>query len=76
MRHERTVIGYHGCDATVAERLLAGEPFAPSDNNFDWLGRGVYFWEYGYQRAQDWAMQWPRLRGLPFAVVGALIQPE
>jgi len=24
MRHERTVIGHHGCDAAVAEWLLAG----------------------------------------------------
>jgi hypothetical protein len=41
MRRERTVIGYHGCDAAVAERLLAGAPFTLSANNFDWLGRGV-----------------------------------
>lgn len=75
MRHERTVIGYHGCDALVAERLLAGEPFAPSDNNFDWLGRGVYFWEYGPDRALRFAHE-QKARGkveTP-AVVGAVLQ--
>ena len=28
-----------------AERLLAGEPFQKSINDYDWLGHGIYFWE-------------------------------
>ncbi len=51
MRHDRVVLAYHGCDAAVAERLLAGEPFQNSENDHDWLGAGVYFWEYGADRA-------------------------
>jgi hypothetical protein len=47
MRYDRTVIAYHGCDARVADRLLAGEPFRKSRNDFDWLGEGVYFWPLG-----------------------------
>ena len=75
MRHERTVIGYHGCDVSVAERLLAGEPFAPSDNNFDWLGRGVYFWEYGADRALRFAHdQVARGKVTVPVVVGAVLQ--
>lgn len=74
MRYDRQIIGYHACAQPIAERLLEGEPFRPSTNDWDWLGHGVYFWEYGYQRAQDWATQWPRLQGRPFAVVGAIIQ--
>lgn len=74
MRYDRQVIGYHACATDVADRLLAGEPFRPSRNDWDWLGTGVYFWEFGHQRAHDWAQQWPRLQGKSFAVVGAILQ--
>ena len=49
------VLGYHGCDRRVGERLLEGTPFRPSDNEYDWLGPGVYFWEANPQRAFDFA---------------------
>ncbi len=39
------VLGYHGCEAAVAEKLLAGEPFKASSNDYDWLGPGIYFWK-------------------------------
>ena len=52
-----SVIGYHGCDVDVAGRLLAGEPFRFSGNDYDWLGSGVYFWEYAPYRAKEWAQQ-------------------
>jgi hypothetical protein len=29
----------------------------PSTNAYDWLGRGIYFWEYGPDRALAWAVQ-------------------
>lgn len=74
MRYDRQVIGYHACRKDVADRLLDGDPFRPSRNDWDWLGSGVYFWEFGYQRAYDWAQQWPRLQGKAFAVVGAILQ--
>jgi hypothetical protein len=75
MKYDRTVIAYHGCDAQVASRLLDGEPFRPSSNNFDWLGEGIYFWEYGYDRALQFAEE-QRLRGKVErpSVVGALLQ--
>jgi len=63
MRYDRQVIGYHACRNEVADRLLDGDPFRPSRNDWDWLGSGVYFWEFGHQRAHDWAQQWPRLQG-------------
>jgi hypothetical protein len=75
MRYDRTVIAYHGCDAQVAARLIDGEPFRPSSNDFDWLGEGIYFWEYGYERALQFAEE-QRMRGKlehP-SVVGALLQ--
>jgi hypothetical protein len=47
------VLGYHGCDKSVAEKLIAGEKFLPSDNDYDWLGHGIYFWESNPARALD-----------------------
>jgi hypothetical protein len=75
MRHDRTVIAYHGCDIETAERVLAGEPLKASENDFDWLGHGIYFWEYGPDRALRFAVQQQR-RGkvkMP-AIVAARIQ--
>ncbi len=75
MRYDRRVIGYHACAKDVADRLLLeDEAFRPSKNDWDWLGHGVYFWEFGYQRAFDWATEWPKLRGKEVAVVGAVIR--
>jgi hypothetical protein len=75
VRYDRQVIGYHACSRDVAGRLLVeGEAFRESKNAWDWLGRGVYFWEFGHQRAHDWASQWPKLKGKSFAVVGAIVQ--
>lgn len=75
MRYDRTVLAYHGCDADVAAQLLAGMPFKPSENDFDWLGRGIYFWEHGSDRALRFA-QFQKDRGKVKepAVVGAIIQ--
>jgi hypothetical protein len=55
VKYDRTVIAYHGCDVIVAERVLAGEPFRKSENNYDWLGAGIYFWEFGVDRARKFA---------------------
>jgi hypothetical protein len=54
-RAPRTVVGYHGCTRETAERVVAGEPFVPSTRRYDWLGVGIYFWEYGPFRAREWA---------------------
>ncbi|MEO8903847.1 MAG: hypothetical protein ABI488_16160 [Polyangiaceae bacterium] len=71
MQYDRLVIGYHGCSAEVAEAILDGGEFVPSENEHDWLGRGIYFWEYGLDRAWQWARV-----NAPDApsVVGAIIQ--
>jgi hypothetical protein len=75
MHYDRTIIGYHGCDRAVAERLLAGAPFKESVNDYDWLGRGIYFWEYGLDRALQFAFdQKRRSKVKKPAVVGALLQ--
>lgn len=62
LRYDRTVIAYHGCDIRVADMVLGGHPFKPSENSYDWLGTGVYFWEYGASRALQFA-RWQAARG-------------
>jgi hypothetical protein len=75
VHYARVVHGYHGCDAAVAEQLLAGEPFEPSENDYDWLGRGVYFWEFGLDRAFRFAVDQQRRGKVQTpAVVGAVVQ--
>jgi hypothetical protein len=49
------VLGYHGCDREVAESLLNGAPFDSSQNDWDWLGHGVYFWEVNPVRGLEFA---------------------
>jgi hypothetical protein len=69
VKYARTVIGYHGCRRSVAKALLDGGPFKTSENDYDWLGRGIYFWEHGPDRALRWAKKYRHP-----AVVGAVIQ--
>jgi hypothetical protein len=54
-RAPKRVTAYHGCSSAVAERILAGEQFRVSTNDYDWLGSGIYFWEYAPFRAAEWA---------------------
>jgi hypothetical protein len=51
------VLGYHGCPEAVAHSLLAGEPFEPSKNDYDWLGPGTYFWQSNPRRALQFASE-------------------
>lgn len=55
--YQRSIIGYHGCDRSIVEKaLLRHVPLEASHNDYDWLGTSIYFWEYGPQRALDWAI--------------------
>lgn len=72
------VLGYHGCDKTVGERLLAGEGCKQSENEYDWLGPGIYFWEGNPRRGLDFASELKILRRGPKIiepfVIGAVIE--
>jgi hypothetical protein len=70
--YHRTIIGFHGTTAAEAERLVNGEAFNPSTKSYDWLGQGVYFWEYAPKQAWWWTKD-HRKNARP-AVVGAMIR--
>lgn len=58
LNYQRMTIAYHGCDASVVAKVLSGDDtLAPSEEDYDWLGQGIYFWEHGPQRAYDWALE-------------------
>lgn len=75
LAYQRFVFGYHGCDASVAENAIqTGNHLAPSENDYDWLGKGIYFWEHGPDRALEWAKDKMKRGEIKKpAVVGALI---
>ena len=70
--YDRTVVAFHGTRKSTAEKLVAGVPFDHSENDDDWLGHGIYFWEYAPQQAWWWAEQ--RYGKKDAAVVGALVR--
>lgn len=51
------VLGYHGCTRSAAEALLRGKPFKRSQNDYDWLGAGIYFWEANPSRGLEFARE-------------------
>ncbi len=54
--YHRTVVGYHGTGLTAALRIVNRvENFRWSERDYDWLGRGIYFWEYAPKQALAWA---------------------
>jgi hypothetical protein len=55
-RRSNLVIGFHGCDKTVVDAVVAGKTdLLSSTNDYDWLGNGIYFWENNEERAWQWA---------------------
>ncbi len=50
-------IGFHGCDESVRNSIVSNKKaiLTPSENNYDWLGNGIYFWENNHVRALKYA---------------------
>lgn len=72
-------IGYHGCDKSLAEDVLSGKAsLKKSQNDYDWLGEGIYFWGDSPERALNWAKEInknsPKKISQP-SVLGAFIYP-
>lgn len=75
LEYQRMVTAYHGCDQSVVDAIFAGGALTKSENDYDWLGTGIYFWEQGPGRALDWAHVMSRRgRVKKPAVLGAVIQ--
>ena len=53
------ILGYHGCDRSVAEAIFSGSSahLISSQNKYDWLGHGIYFWENSPQRALNYVRE-------------------
>lgn len=46
------ILGFHGCDKFLVEKVLTGkETLRKSENEYDWIGHGVYFWENSASRS-------------------------
>jgi hypothetical protein len=75
------ITGFHSCDRQVGLRVLNGEEQLRSSNNqWDWLGPGIYFWEQNPDRAMEYAIEVAKgkqknKKGIvtPF-VIGAIIE--
>ena len=73
------ILGFHGCDRDVSEEVFAGRAtLRQSENNYDWLGHGIYFWENNPQRALEYARllqsrSHARSRVIHPCVIGAVI---
>jgi len=53
------VLGFHGCDQSVANQLLSTDTpsFKQSSNGYDWLGGRMYFWENDPNRALAYILE-------------------
>lgn len=52
------VLGFHGCDEKHGREIIAGKKFLQaSENTYDWLGNGAYFWEASPERARQFAQE-------------------
>ena len=78
MLYQRQIIAYHGCLKDRFENALLRDIAPPlSEENYDWLGKGVYFWEHGPERALEWARAKAARKGVAASqarVLGAIIQ--
>jgi hypothetical protein len=72
-------LGFHGCDKSLADEVASGrKDLLASENSYDWLGHGIYFWDHSPKRALEFAQNLkdhPR-KGIEIktpAVIGAVI---
>jgi hypothetical protein len=54
------VYGYHDTNVERASAIVEAG-FKPSNNEYDWLGRGIYLWQDAPKRAWQWAQSSPHL---------------
>jgi hypothetical protein len=69
------VLAYHGTSRAIANRILRNSRIEASENDYDWLGHGTYFWEANPARALQFARE-KQIRNPDFGeptVLGAAI---
>lgn len=76
-RRSNLIYGFHGLDEDIARRIINCEDdLLPSQNTYDWLGHGIYFWENSISRARKWALDQSKRKNTsvknPFAL-GAVL---
>ncbi len=51
------ILGFHGTQKLTVHEVINQRVhhLSPSEQSYDWLGHGVYFWENDPQRAEEWA---------------------
>lgn len=56
-RRSGIILGFHGCDKFIRDRVVneSGFMLKKSENDYDWLGHGIYFWENNHERAMHFA---------------------
>jgi len=76
------MLGFHGCDKSLVEDVISGrDMLRASENDYDWLGNGIYFWENDPVRALEYArllQENPtrsRAKISEPAVIGAVLDP-
>ena len=53
---DNLIFGFHGCDKLIKDALINDNiNISYSENKYDWLGKGMYFWENDPSRALQWA---------------------
>ncbi len=67
------LFGYHGTNIESARRILE-TGFIHSRNSYDWLGKGVYFWQDAPYRAWDWAREYCEQKADDPAVIRSLVK--
>jgi hypothetical protein len=70
-------VGYHGTRLSTALEIVTRRGgFRRSQNEDDWLGHGIYFWEYAPQQALWWAERRRKQQSWdePIAIVAAMIR--
>lgn len=76
-RRSNLVIGFHGCDKSIVDKVLNGQKeLIKSQNDYDWLGHGIYFWENNETRALKYAEEIGNRKNSRVknpAVIGAII---
>lgn len=69
------ILGFHGCDESVRDKIVSNGilNLNPSENSYDWLGNGTYFWENNLSRAFKYAED---LKNNPHKTKSKIIRPS